>query len=84
MITTELFKEAMSTLKDICPEEDCIFYKAFEACDKELTAAALTTILQTVGTGTGPTMLIALGVHLGYRVRQLELEADTAPNETVN
>jgi hypothetical protein len=73
MITPELVKQAIESAHSAC-EKDCIHYQGIIGAEKEVAAMLLATLFVTGGAPNAnpPLSLFAVGLHVGYRLRELE------------
>ena len=82
MITTEMFQKALKTAHEPC-REDCVHADAFQESEKVIEEEIAKCVGYALTTGVSPAlMLLSAGIHIGYRLHQLEIEP--TPKEKVN
>jgi len=87
MITKELLKRALDTATDNCTGETngCVHGPAVDQLRKELEREMGIVVAQCLIVGASPTWgLFDMGMHVGYRLHQLETDPTPTPNEKVN
>jgi hypothetical protein len=83
MLTPELFKQAIDTADDTCTETECVHAKMMEANREHLLEVIQCFGVLALSRGLSPSLsLFALGLHVGYRLHQLEIEADNQAVDT--
>jgi hypothetical protein len=84
MLTPQLFKQALETAASICAPDKCLLEDAM--ADDNISSALKTEVakfgLTAIFSGADPVLSVFdMGLHVGYRLHQLELESDTTPIE---
>jgi len=84
MITPDLMRRAIETAGAHC-EDGCPHADAFPPNAEALTRAVGMAITAAMASGKSPAaMIFSEGVHVGYRLRELELEPTTTEHNHVN
>jgi predicted amino acid dehydrogenase len=84
MITKEMFKQALETSHNSCDTpEGCIHAEAAADNSDAMMERVIDAVMGAKDTGASPGLgIFYMGLHVGYRLRQLELEP--VPQDRVN
>jgi hypothetical protein len=85
-IPAELFKQALDTCTDACEADgQCNHHDAIKGNDKVIQQALMDAFVQCVMNNASPSFgIFDLGVHVGYRLHQLETDTTPTPKDKVN
>lgn len=84
MITSQLMKQAIETSDRHCHGESCPHTNAMAEIGEFVFRHIATTGMESMSNGISPSaMIFSEGVHVGYRLRELELETPS-PTSPIN